>query len=311
MATGASNAQLAVILIDARKGVLVQTRRHTFICSLLGIRHVVVAVNKMDLVGFEQGDFRPNRRRLYRVRLQARIYARSCRFRSRPASATTSRRRPPTRRGIAARALLDYLETVEVDRGDRGEAVPLSGAMGQSAEPGFPRLCRNRRVRPDPVRRPGRRCCRPARPSRVNGIVTYDGPLRAAQSGDAVTHDARPKRSTSRAATCWSRPTARPEVSDQFAAHVIWMDRSPDAGPVLLAADRHQGRPASITAIKYRIDVNTREHLAAPHARPQRHRLLQSVDGVSGRVRSLRAKPQDRLIHHHRPLTPTAPSAPE
>ena len=55
MATGASNAQLAVILIDARKGVLVQTRRHSFICSLLGIRHVVVAVNKIDLVGFRQG----------------------------------------------------------------------------------------------------------------------------------------------------------------------------------------------------------------------------------------------------------------
>jgi bifunctional enzyme CysN/CysC len=57
MATGASNAQLAVILIDARKGVLAQTRRHTFICSLLGIRHVVVAVNKMDLVNFENEAF--------------------------------------------------------------------------------------------------------------------------------------------------------------------------------------------------------------------------------------------------------------
>ena len=57
MATGASNAQLAVILIDARKGVLVQTRRHALICSLLGIRHVVVAVNKIDLVGFEQEIF--------------------------------------------------------------------------------------------------------------------------------------------------------------------------------------------------------------------------------------------------------------
>ena len=57
MATGASTAQLAVILIDARKGVLVQTRRHSLICSLLGIRHVVVAVNKMDLVDFQQDTF--------------------------------------------------------------------------------------------------------------------------------------------------------------------------------------------------------------------------------------------------------------
>src|SRR6202041_1894534 len=57
MATGASNAQLAVILVDARKGVLVQTRRHSLICSLLGIRHVILAVNKMDLVDFSQEVF--------------------------------------------------------------------------------------------------------------------------------------------------------------------------------------------------------------------------------------------------------------
>src|SRR4029077_16813785 len=57
MATGASNAELAVILIDARKGVLTQTRRHSYICSLLGIRHVIVAVNKIDLVGFEAVTF--------------------------------------------------------------------------------------------------------------------------------------------------------------------------------------------------------------------------------------------------------------
>jgi bifunctional enzyme CysN/CysC len=57
MATGASNAQLAVILIDARKGVLVQTKRHSFICSLLGIRHVVIAVNKIDLVDFDKNTF--------------------------------------------------------------------------------------------------------------------------------------------------------------------------------------------------------------------------------------------------------------
>ena len=70
MATGASNAQLAIILVDARKGVLVQTRRHSFICSLLGIRHVVLAVNKIDLVDYDKAiferivaDYRPLRRR--------------------------------------------------------------------------------------------------------------------------------------------------------------------------------------------------------------------------------------------------------
>ena len=73
MATGASNAELAVILIDARKGVLVQTRRHSLICSLLGIRHVVVAVNKIDLVDYRRGDLRAHRRRLCRVRLTTRL----------------------------------------------------------------------------------------------------------------------------------------------------------------------------------------------------------------------------------------------
>ena len=68
MVTGASTADLAVILIDARKGVLTQTRRHSYLVSLLGIRHVVLAINKMDLVGYDAGDLRHDRRRLPRVR---------------------------------------------------------------------------------------------------------------------------------------------------------------------------------------------------------------------------------------------------
>ena len=71
MATGASNCQLAIILIDARYGVMPQTRRHTFIVSLLGIRHVVVAINKMDLVGYDQAVFERIQARLHRVRRQA------------------------------------------------------------------------------------------------------------------------------------------------------------------------------------------------------------------------------------------------
>ena len=74
MATGASNAQLAVILIDARKGVLVQTRRHSLICSLLGIRNVIVAVNKIDLVGFDREDIRAHCQRLYRLCQTDRVY---------------------------------------------------------------------------------------------------------------------------------------------------------------------------------------------------------------------------------------------
>ena len=98
MATGASNAELAVILIDARKGVLVQTKRHSFICSLLGIRHVVVAVNKIDLIN----SIKASSTKLPEITPPSPpnlAFCRSSRFQSRPASATMSRGRPNTHPG--------------------------------------------------------------------------------------------------------------------------------------------------------------------------------------------------------------------
>ena len=103
MATGASTADLAVILIDARKGVLTQTRRHTFIVSLLGIRHVVVAVNKMDLIDYDQTVFEADRGRLPRLRQEHRRSTTSPAFRSRRSPATMSSSPPPPCPGITAR----------------------------------------------------------------------------------------------------------------------------------------------------------------------------------------------------------------
>ena len=114
MATGASGADLAVILIDARKGVLVQTRRHSLICSLLGIRHVVVAVNKIDLVDFKQDIFDQDRRRLSGVRRRARL----CLGRADPDLGPLRRQRhrrfgnTPWYRGPS---LLQYLESIDID----------------------------------------------------------------------------------------------------------------------------------------------------------------------------------------------------
>jgi sulfate adenylyltransferase subunit 1 (EFTu-like GTPase family) len=88
MATGASNAQLAVILIDARKGVLTQTRRHSFICSLLGVRHVVIAVNKIDLVNYQHDVF-SRTSATTSPSPPSLASPRSCRSRSRPAMAIT------------------------------------------------------------------------------------------------------------------------------------------------------------------------------------------------------------------------------
>ena len=103
MATGASTAQLAVILIDARKGVLVQTRRHSLICALLGIKHVIVAINKIDLVGFDQETFERIASEYRAFGQGARVYV--CRFDplSPLGSAITSRNCRLIHRGITAR----------------------------------------------------------------------------------------------------------------------------------------------------------------------------------------------------------------
>ena len=261
MATGASNAQLAVILIDARKGVLAQTRRHTFICSLLGIRHVVVAVNKMDLVKFEKEAFD-------RIVADYAAFASQLGFSSIvpiPISArhgdniTEPSRDTPWYRG---RCLLDYLETVDID-GDTIERpfrfqvqwvnrpnLDFRGYAGTVASGSI-------RVGDTVV------VAASGHASQVSGIVTYDGSRAVASAGDAVTITLAEEIDIARGDMLVA-PEARPEVSDQFAAHVIWMDQ--DAlmpGRSYLLRLGTKVVPASITSIKYRIDVNTREHLAA------------------------------------------------
>ena len=156
MATGASTAELAVILVDARKGVLVQTRRHSFICSLLGIRHVVLAVNKIDLVNFSKEAFD-------RIVDDYTSFAEKLGFLSVvpiPISArfgdnvTTSSDNTPWYQGPS---LLDHLETVHVRDGAVDGAVPLSRPIGQPPQSKFPRLCRDRGIGPNPQ---GRSHCR-------------------------------------------------------------------------------------------------------------------------------------------------------
>ena len=152
MATGASNADLAVLLIDARKGVLVQTRRHSLICSLLGLRHVVLAVNKIDLVSYQADIFE-------RIVAEYGAFASELGFSSIvsiPISArygdniTRLSDKTPWYHGPS---LLDYLETIDVARESQRKAVPFSGAMGQSTGSRLPRLCRHGRIRNHQCRR--------------------------------------------------------------------------------------------------------------------------------------------------------------
>src|SRR6516165_4706017 len=261
MATGASNAHLAIILIDARKGVLIQTKRHSFICSLLGIRHVVVAVNKIDLVNFSKEIFD-------RIVAEYTSFASELGFISivpTPISArfgdniTRASDNTPWYRGPA---LLDYLEAVDIENGMLEAPfrfnVQLVNRPNQDFR-GYAGTVASGQIRQgDTVV-----VASSGLSSQVSEIVTYDGSIEMAEAGDAVTFTLTDELDITRGDVLVP-PTARPEVSEQFAAHVIWMDQEPlFHGRSYLIRIGTKTVPASITAIKYRINVHTRERLAA------------------------------------------------
>jgi len=262
MATGASQAQLAVILVDARKGLTVQTRRHSFICSLLGIRHVVLAVNKIDLVGYRQEPFD-------RIVAEYQALAATLRFASVvpiPLSArdgdnvTQCSSRTEWYRGPC---LLDHLERVDI--GAEAESarfrfpvqwVNRSGAdfRGYAGTVASGRIAAGDEV---VVAASGAR-------SRVQRIVTYDGDLSDAEAGSAITITLDDDIDVGRG-DILARPDDLPEVADQFTAHIIWMDQ--DAlviGRSYVLRIGTQSVTGSVTSIEHKIDVNTGEHVAAP-----------------------------------------------
>ncbi len=161
MITGASTADLAVILIDARKGVLTQTRRHSFLVSLVGIARIVLAVNKMDLVAYSQeafdaivADYRAVRRA-----------HRACRDHRHPALGGLRRQHHRARHQHALVPGADAHAAPGGGAGgrcDRRAAVPPAGAVGEPPEPGFPRLRRTDRRRHRQQGRPRSACCPPA-----------------------------------------------------------------------------------------------------------------------------------------------------
>ncbi len=261
MATGASGAELAIILIDARKGVLIQTRRHSLICSLLGIRHAVVAVNKVDLVHFSEETFD-------RIVGDYTAFAADLGFASIvpvPISArfgdnvTVRSGNTPWYRGPS---LLQYLEAVDIESENlakpfrfpvqwinrpnldfRGYAGTVASGQIQIGAPIVEAIS--------------------GRISRIEQIVTYDGPANVAEAGDAVMITLADELDIGRGDVLVSAKS-RPEVSDQFAAHIIWMSDEPMVpGRSYLSRVGTKTVPMTVTAIKYKVDVNTRNHLAA------------------------------------------------
>ncbi len=260
MATGASTADLAVILIDARKGVLTQTRRHSFIVSLLGIRHVVVAVNKMDLVDYSEERFRE-------IEAEYRAFGNTFDFDTLeivPLSALKGENIIDPSSAMpwyTGKSLLDHLNTVSIGGDDieRPFRMPVQWVNRPNLDfRGYCGTIASGRVRPgDPIA-----IAKSGRVSQVERIVTMDGDLDEAVSGDSVTLVLRDEIDISRGDII-SAPDSRPDVTDQFSAHLIWMsDEHLFPGrPYLLKAGT-QTVTATVTELKHKIDVNSFEHLA-------------------------------------------------
>ncbi len=261
MATGASTADLAVVLIDARKGVLPQTCRHTTILSLLGVRHVIAAVNKMDLVAWSRdvfdaiaaayGDFA---KRLDMTDLTCIPVSALTGDNVTGPSAAMDWYDGPT--------LLQALESAEA-AGDRESAPfrmpvqwvnrPSAGFRGFAGTVAAGLVCPG-----DPVM-----LCPSGKTSTVKRIVGPDGDLDRARAGQAVTLALADEVDVSRGDIIASAAEP-PSLSDQFACHIVWMHETallPERPYLLKIGTRLAG--AQITAIKYRLNVNNLEHTAA------------------------------------------------
>ena len=261
MVTGASTADLAVVLIDARKGVLPQTCRHTTILSLLGVRHVILAINKMDLVDWSKdvhdsiveayGDFA---RRLD-------VTGVTCI----PVSALTGDNVTEPSAAMDwydGPTLLQALESADVatDRESAPFRMPVQWVNRPNAEfRGFAGTIASGLVRPgDPVL-----VCPSNRPSTVDRIVGPDGDLDCARAGQAVTLTLADEIDVSRGDIIASA-TDPPSLSDQFACHLVWMNEKPllPERPYLLKIGTRLAE-VQITRIKYKLNVTNLEHTAA------------------------------------------------
>ncbi len=262
MVTGASTADLAVILIDARKGVLTQTRRHSYLAHLIGIRNIVLAVNKMDLIGYDQAKYDA-------IVADYRAFASSIGiddFLAMPISGfkgdniTTPSPRTPWYGGPT---LIAHLETVEVDATIaqwRSFRLPVQWVNRPNLDfRGFSGLIASGVVRPgDAVR-----VLPSGKTSTVARIVTFDGDLDEAVAGQSVTLTLADEVDCSRGDVV-SLADSPPQVADQFEAAIVWMaDEEMLPGRPYWLKSATQTVTAHVQAPKYKINVNTMEHVAA------------------------------------------------
>ena len=262
MVTGASTAQVAVILVDARKGLLTQTRRHSFLVSLVGIRNVVLAINKMDLIGFDENQFDA-------IRRDYEQFAAPLGFASITAiplsalngdnmieaSANTPWYSGPT--------LMSYLENVPVAADSRAEPFRLPVQWVNRPHLDFRGFCGT--IASGTVR-PGDEVLVAAsgRTSRVARIVTMQGDLPEATAGQAVTLTLTDEIDISRG-DLLTVPTVPPLHTRHPEAHLVWMHDEPlQPGQLYLVKTTSAVTPGRITAVQYTVDVNTLEQKQEP-----------------------------------------------
>jgi bifunctional enzyme CysN/CysC len=261
MVTGASTADLAVILIDARKGVLTQTRRHSYLVSLIGIKRVVLAINKMDLVGYDQDVFDRilEDYRAFGARIGIEDFVAIPLSGLRGDNITAPSENTPWYQGPT---LMGYLETVDVENDARRRPLRLPVQWVNRPNLDFRGFAGT--IASGSVKQGDRvRVLPSGRESTVTRIVTMDGDLDEAIAGQAITLTLADEIDISRGDVI-ARPDDLPGVADQFEAGVVWMsdDAMLPGRPYWLKIGTKQVS-ATITEPKYKVNVNTLEHLAA------------------------------------------------
>jgi bifunctional enzyme CysN/CysC len=262
MVTGASTADLSIILIDARKGVLTQTKRHSFLIWLLGIRHVVLVVNKMDLVDYSQDVFT-------KIEADYRAFAKEMGLPDVtciPISAVKGDNvleRSQITTWYQGPTLMDVLDNIEIDE-MRVRKQPLRMPIQWVNRPnlnfrGFAGtivagvLHKGETIRVQPS----------GRTTQVSRIVTFDGDLEEASAGQSVTFTTTDEVDMSRGDLVVSANDPA-EISDQFEATVVWMNEAPLLpGRSYFLKIGTKTVTGTVAPLKYRINVNTLQHMAA------------------------------------------------
>ncbi|KAB0540591.1 bifunctional enzyme CysN/CysC [Pseudochrobactrum saccharolyticum] len=258
MVTGASTADLAIVLVDARKGLLEQTRRHSFIASLLGIRHIVLAVNKIDLTGYDETVFN-------RIVQDYQVFAQGLGFSTVQAIPVSARfgdnirtfsENMPWYQGPS---LLEWLETVAMDSKADTEQdfrFPVQYVSRPHADfRGFAGTIASGQVSVgDEIT-----VARSGVSSAIRYIVTADGELETAHAGQAVTLVLEDERDISRG-DMLTHPQSRPQVSDRLAAKLVWFAPEPlRAGRQYWLRSQTDQVSVTVNTLNYRIDIENTE----------------------------------------------------